>query len=554
MMNGPLGIYINWSAYDELSDKIQLTEELAMAQFGHFLRLRAAGAKLDCYLMDCFWYAPDGAYRTWRAPQWSEHGTRWLAACREHGVLPGMWFGCNSVGPWMGLQRHRNWIESIEPSAEPNAGGSYCLFEGPFLNDFLAALSHWYAQGVRVFKLDFLNQDAHLPHHRLHLLPSEIRAANAQAFRSGLARFRAQHPEAVVIGYNGFEEVHSQSTTDGRLRRTMDSRWLEALDGFYVGDPRPADVPAARFWRAKDVYSDHQVRRYLAQGFARQVLDNSGFMIGTTGTCYHRGTEAWKGMLLLSLARGGWLNTYYGNLDLLSGEDMAWFARAQRLFWPLLAHGTLTVLGGMPGEGGVYGFRLADGHGSLTAVVNAGQVPGSLAVGGGKILFRDAGFVPRLAAGEVTVGPEQLVLLGSGAYQEDLGVQDDVVIPASSVPLTVVSRAAGHQALEAEVAVPTSGYLRIVMRQRGSDGLVKRTSGGAPPAGRTLGSLLTISATQDGVAVPVEVAYDKAIWSGLSWAVGEIAVERLRPGVVTVRVASAEVQPVTITLECYVVG
>ena len=76
----------------------------------------------------------------------------------------------------------------------------------------------------------------------------------------------------MVIGYNGYEEVPSQGGTEGSPRRTLDCRWLEGLDAFYVGDPRPADVPAARFWRSKDVYSDHQVRTYLAQGFDRRVL------------------------------------------------------------------------------------------------------------------------------------------------------------------------------------------------------------------------------------------------------------------------------------------
>lgn len=556
MARRPLGIYINWSAYDELSDKVQLTEELAMAQFGHFLRLRAAGAKLDCYLMDCFWYAPDGAYRSWRKPHWSDDGERWLAACAEHGVLPGLWFGCNSLGTWMGLHRHARWEGSIEGQPEPGHAGCYCLFEGPFLPDFLAALGHWYDRGVRVFKLDFFNMDASLPHHRLHLLPSEIKAANSQAFRSGLARFRATHPEAVVIGYNGYEEVHSQSGTEGSPRRTLDSRWMEGLDAFYVGDPRPADVPAARFWRSKDVYSDHQVRLYLAQGFDRRVLDNAGFMIGTTGTCYHRGTEAWKGMLLLSLARGGWMNTYYGNLDLLADADMAWFARAQRLFWPLIEQGELTTLGGMPGTGCAYAFRLADARGSLTAVVNSGQLLADLALpdAAGRILFRDAGFTPVLADGRITVGPEQMVVIGTGAYVDDLGVQDDVVIPSRSMPLAIEAVADGHQALVATVTSPREGALRIVMRQRGADGSAKRTTGGAPPAGRTLGTLLTITATQDGAAVPVDIAYDKAIWSGLSWAVGEISAARLKPGPVTIRVASQEAQPVRLELTMHVVG
>ena len=559
MLNRPLGIYINWSAYDELSDKVQLTEELAMAQFEHFLRLRAAGAKLDCYLMDCFWYEPLGAYRTWRKPQWSDDGERWLAACREHGVLPGLWFGNNAVGVWSGMHRHPSWAGSIDPAEDPGQGGGYCLFEGPFLTDYLAALAHWYDRGVRVFKLDFLNQDACLAHHRLHLLPQEIRSANAQALRAGLARFRAVHPEAIVIGYNGVEDVQTQTGTEDTPRRSLDPRWLDGLTAFYTGDPRPADVPAWNFWRSKDVYSDHRVRCYLAQGFDRTVLDNAGFMSGTTGTCYHRGTEAWTGMLVLSLARGGWMNTYYGNLDLLSAADATWFARAQQLFWPLLAHGTLTTLGGLPGTGCVYGFRLSGPEGSLTAVVNAGQLPAHLALPEGaasRILFRDVGYQPQVSSAGITVGPEQLVLLGTGAYAtvaNDLGVQDDVVIPASSTALPVVAKADGHQVLTATVQMPATGSMRIILRQRGSDGVAKRTSGGAPPDGKTLGKLITLTASRDGQSVAIDINYDKAIWSGLSWAVGEIPAGRVGAGPLLIRACSLEAQPVQLELTAYAI-
>jgi len=38
-------IYGNWSAYDELSDGVPLTEELAMRQIQELLRLRLSGVR-----------------------------------------------------------------------------------------------------------------------------------------------------------------------------------------------------------------------------------------------------------------------------------------------------------------------------------------------------------------------------------------------------------------------------------------------------------------------------------------------------------------------------
>jgi len=43
----PIAVYNNWSAYDELSDDIELTEKLAMKELAEILRLRRAGVRID---------------------------------------------------------------------------------------------------------------------------------------------------------------------------------------------------------------------------------------------------------------------------------------------------------------------------------------------------------------------------------------------------------------------------------------------------------------------------------------------------------------------------
>ncbi len=69
-LQAPISVYNNWSAYDELSDNIPLTETLAMRELDELLRLKKAGVRFDYYMMDAFWFAPDGAYRSWRKPNW----------------------------------------------------------------------------------------------------------------------------------------------------------------------------------------------------------------------------------------------------------------------------------------------------------------------------------------------------------------------------------------------------------------------------------------------------------------------------------------------------
>src|ERR1700732_5482450 len=93
----PIFVYNNWSAYDELSDNIPLTEQLAMKELDEILRLRRAGGRVALYMMDAFWFAPDGGYRAWRKPNWPNGPDAWIKKCRDNGIMPGLWFGTNEL-------------------------------------------------------------------------------------------------------------------------------------------------------------------------------------------------------------------------------------------------------------------------------------------------------------------------------------------------------------------------------------------------------------------------------------------------------------------------
>ena len=84
-------------------------------------------------------------------------------------------------------------------------------------------------------------------------------------------------------------------------------------------------------------------------------------MVGKTGTIYYRGMHAWKGALILMMARGGWINTMHGNLELVNDEDARWFARVQSLFLKLQSLGRTKSFGGIPGEIQPYGLHRQSG-------------------------------------------------------------------------------------------------------------------------------------------------------------------------------------------------
>jgi hypothetical protein len=93
--------------------------------------------------------------------------------------------------------------------------------------------------------------------------------------------------------------------------------------------------------------------------------------------------------------------------------------------------------------------------------------------------------------------------------------------------------------VEAVLMPPEMGDLRIVLRQRdGHDAMMRSHS----PA--NMGDYFVIGAWQDGRPLPVEIHYDKVIWSGLAWATGEIRHDDMAPGTpIRVRLSAPRSDP-----------
>ena len=267
------------------------------------------------------------------------------------------------------------------------------------------------------------------------------------------------------------------------------------------------------------------------------------------------------------MARGGWVNTVHGNLELIQGRDAEWMARAQALFFELQGLGRIHTFGGIPGDIEPYGFGGVTTRGAVYVAVNPGQnvatislpqlAPTQAALGAGKVQFRDAGFVPDLKGNEISLGPGQMAMVGYGDYaasQYDFGIQDDVLIPRSIAPDPVTFHSTGPKSVEASVEPPAYGVLRVILREETPEGSIRRTWAGGPPSGENMGKVFSLSATQDGHPVPVLIDYDKIVWSGMSWAVGEIDAAKLAPGKpLTIRFQSAEKDPITLEGTAYLV-
>ncbi len=520
----PVFIYNNWSAYDELSDNVAQTEELAMRELGEIVRLKKNGVEIDYYVMDAFWFDVSGGYRIWHRQHWPNGPGKWLSACKENNIKPGMWFSTNLVtmGGKQALAIVPGWKDSV--GTDPNI---LCLFDGGYLKHLSDTLQIWYDKGVRLFKFDFAYFEAVTPAAKDKYSPEEIKEKNKTAFMNMLQSFRAKNPEVLITGYNGFGGDMENTFTE--FKKTIDTRWLETFDTIYCGDPRFSDVPMMNIWRSQDNYSDHMDRQFEFNGLPLNRIDNCAFMIGKTGTCYYRALHCWKGMLILELARGGWVNVYHGNLELLSGDDAKWFAKTQRMYHELQQQDHFSTFGAIPGKGKPYGFKAKGKKGEVFAVINPSQEIAAIALPSastsGKVLYADGGFRPLLKERSITLGAEQLVVVGFDGYADDaydLGIDETIHIPASILKTGVSFTGTGKNKIAAEMSGIPGKHIRIIFQQFDANGLPHRSWGGAPPGGKKMDSYLKISITQNGAAVPLRIEYDKMIWSGLSWAAGEI--------------------------------
>lgn len=518
----PTVVYNNWSAYDELSDTVPQTEQLCMRMLDEVIRLRKAGVQIDYYLMDAFWFDVSGGYRTWHRQHWPEGPDEWIKKCLDNGIVPGLWFSTNliSSGGNPMLNPLSEWGTSVTPGHS-----TVSLFEGAYLSHLMETLQMYADKGVGLFKFDFAYFDAASRSALSCMLPEEIVEANKTSFINALKLFRVKNPEILLIGYNGFggdleDTVHP-------FRKTVDSRWLEVFDTLYSGDPRLSDVPMMNFWRSQDVYSDRMVREFAFNGVPLHRIDNCSFMIGTTGTCYRRGTAAWRSSVILNMARGGWLNVYHGDIDLLDDADAAWLAKAQKLYLPLQEYGRTSLIGGVYGDVELYGYKSAVADGCLFTLINPTQTAETIDLGSfdARVLFRDSGASPTVEGSKITLRSEQMVVIGTGRFADiefDLGKESDIRIPVSVTPIDHADvTVSGNKAIAKLAKAPVS-TIRIIMRQLDENGKQFRTWGGGLPDGASMDSLFTIRACQKSRELPLHKEYGKVLWSGLSWAVAEI--------------------------------
>ncbi len=546
-LKAPIFVYDSGAAPDGHSADALANNEEAMRELAEAVRLERAGVRWDGFIMDGQWFAPDGGYRVWRAEAWPKGPETWIQQCRAHGIPPGLWFATNTLD---GMSAATAWKDSLESD-----GRAMSMFEGGFLTDFMAVLQQWYDRGVRIFGLGLVDLAAVTTEGAATLSREEIRVRNAAALGKALEEFRKRNPAAVLLVVEKPGLGASGSKEPGMTGGLAALGGLGVFDLVSTGPAPTADAPEVSLQRSLDISTDAAVRRLERSGIPLARIESPGLVLGRAGNAAggnadsardsdhdlprDRGRGAWKGSLLLELARGGRVDAVRGDLELIRDGDAFWMARAQRLFIGLEARGGMDSFGGAPDGDQAYGFAGVTARGAIYVAVNPGQamatltMPEAAASAPGRVQFRDAGFAPRLSGNKLTLGPGEMAMVGYGVFAQprfNFGVQEEVVIPKSIEPVPAQFQATRPGVIEADIEPPMYGELRVVMRRRAPQGSGRTAPGDARQSGGPRDETITIEATQNGRTIPMRVDEDALAWSGIHWAVVEIDVNDLTPG------------------------
>ena len=542
-MNKTVSIYCDWALHDELSDTVELDEamtEKALDRFEYWQKKHIL--KFEYYLIDAFWYDPEGNYQQFKRPNWPNGFISVRKRMDALGMTPGLWFDVNgSTSP-----RYKDWKESLATD-----GGGYCLFDGPYAEGFEKAFVNAYnSWGVKLFKLDFANFRAVTPRLVNSLSEDEIYLKNTEALKQIFRNLRSRFSDMIILAYNGYELVPDYiSNTSYSLRRGIDPSWLEVFDYIYSGDPRPADTPCISFRHSLDVYQSYMAWNLNFSGIPLGRIDDSGCMVGDTHTIYHLGKRSWRRTWILSLSRGSKRALLYGNLHLLDDPDAQFLSKANRFFFSLFDLGLETcTVGSIPAHSPWHGFLTGGGSKGLLTLVNTTGFPQHVsleipALKDAKVLFSDIGNVvePQVSSQDLSLilAPEQMVLLGLGEMAKPeyyLGINEDDTVPYDSKPLSISFKITAPNVLKGEwiprnnMSKANKTFLRVSL-QTLKNGIAFKLKSQKDFGLKNIRDLLSIAVSQNGRELPMAAwEPNRDTWSGCSWITALYNTDNLEQG------------------------
>ncbi|MFW6256468.1 MAG: hypothetical protein ACOC54_06570 [Candidatus Sumerlaeota bacterium] len=529
----PISIYNNWGHYDELGDKVPLTEALVMEELDTLERWKKElDVSFDVFVLDCLWFEPTEGYRVFRRADWPQGPDRVFKRMRDLGMTPGLWFSTSGgrldVPEWEASRCDDNW--------------AYSLADGPYadaLEDgFMFAADEL---GVRYFKLDFAGLQKAAK--GVERSPQETMRLSVARLKKAIANVRAKYPDAHFITHCGYARKNQENIIGTAMDFEVDTGWLNALDAMFSGDPCCTDIPQTSLNRNVDLFQDREVWKLNQAGFPLHRIEDHGAVMGPTNTAMYRGRSGFRRTHLGQLARGGRRDLLYGDPTVLTDDDVRAMQAARTLFFDAFKSGLWTRFVG-PGEPGVHpwhGYLTGGGDSGLLYLVNSSL--SSLRVDfpmlnlmEGRVLFHDSTKPSIQVQPErlsVDLGPEQCALIGLGDYADakwDIPAECDVPPPMQTrlLPLAFKAIPNGFEAALEEGLVQSGEELLVIAEAIDADpaGTLKalpfrfgkqatRESDDMTPQAH---EMITIRCHDDkGEIKPLRQIPDVPVWSGISW-------------------------------------
>jgi len=366
-------IFNDWGAHDELGTlaKPQLTEELTQELLDELQSMKSKhGTEFADYVLDAYWYDPQGAYLAFKKSSWPRGYEPALKRMQDLGMKPGLWFDLGATT--LDLKNTIGWQGPNRP----------CLSDPEFRRLIERAVEfHVREHSLALLKFDFANM---LCNHGDSEKPSlAVLEKNADALREICAKARQANPAMVILAFNNFSATPMMDSTKLYDQAyAVSPWWLLWFDALYSGDPRPSELPSVTSLRdSVNWYQDHVFRGFVRSWLPPFRIDDTGTIVGKTSTIYYLGAEGFTDSWILNIVRGAHSPTFYGDIRLLTESDRGFLAaslRFLRQYGPVLAH-TRPILG-VPGRGEVYGYFAHDDNLALVTVVNPSLLPQSFLI------------------------------------------------------------------------------------------------------------------------------------------------------------------------------
>ncbi|MFP4376789.1 MAG: hypothetical protein ACLFP4_07070, partial [Spirochaetales bacterium] len=485
---------------------------------------------------DCYWFEKSEPFTEFDRTLWPNGPDSVFERAKSMGMKLGLWYPVNGQ-----RMTCKSWDDS---RAEEMQLPGFSLVDGPFADDFEAALLHaaevW---GVRHFKFDFAAFGASAANSERSV--RETMRQSIARFKQMLRKLRAAFPDVHVITHCGFARTEQSTVAGSPLALAVDPAWLEVADGMFPGDPHPIDIPQTSLVRNIDVYSDRQVWALHRHGYPLHRIEDSACIIGDTNTCCYRGREGFRRTWLATLARCSRRGFFYGNPEVLTDDDVVFMKDAQDLFFDAFGRNLNSsfVGDGEPGQAPWHGYLTGGGDCGLLYLVNPHQRPVESRLlltdlNDAHVLFHDGEQPPVVQVQPdllcVQLGPEQMTLIGTGAYAAttyELGNANDPPLPGSMSLLPCSFREVAPGSYEATISLDRG---RRVFAS--AQTLEREAYGVAEGLPYRFGR--QFSSGEAGSDVPASIAHDQLqinlqkhgeaieetrripdvpIWSGISW-------------------------------------